>query len=161
MEEQQFKAGDELVPYVEKSIEKWFPSYDMELIKPFFYYKKKSKNGRTVFAYVRKASDFEKLLLNNIATEYLLFVDGNIWPELAEDDKVRLIRHELRHIYIDYDKEGEPKYGIADHNLIDFREDYEIENGTPYPDPFRVASNIAMEVYFKLDQAKKKNKKEE
>ena len=160
MEEQQFKAGDELVPYVEKSIEKWFSSYDMELIKPFFYFKKKMKNGRTVFAYIRKASDFEKLLLNNVATEYLLFVDGNIWPELGEDDRIRLIRHELRHILIDYDKEGEPKYLMADHNLIDFREDYEIEHGTPYQDPFRDATNVAMEVYFRIDQAKKKAKKE-
>lgn len=158
---QHYKAGDEIVPYVEKSIEKWFSSYDMELIKPFFYYKKKSKSGRTILAYIRKASEFEQLLLNNIATQYLLFVDGNVWPELGEEDRTRLIRHELRHIFIDYDKDGEPKYQMADHNLIDFREDYEIEQGKPYDDPFRVASNIAMEVYFRLDKAKKKQKKEE
>lgn len=138
---------------------KWFSELRMSWIKPLFYTKKKMKGkSRIIMAYVRKMSEFEQYLCGSDDYEYFLFIDGNIWPELSPDDKVRLVRHELRHILIDYDKNGDIRYLMADHNLIDFREDYKIEHGKEYEDPFRIASIVAEEVYAKLDGKASKTK---
>lgn len=160
-DEFEFKDASETMPLIEEIMQKYFPSYDLGLLRPYFYYKEKKIKGRTAMAYIRRSTEFEKCLLKSKDIEYILMLDGNIWPELHDEDRKRLVRHELRHIYIDFDKEGEPKYGISDHDLIDFRDDYKLEHGVDYEDPFLRASNTAMEVYFRINEEKKKAKQKQ
>ena len=45
-----------------------------------------------------------------------------MWDNIERIDKIRLLRHELRHIYVDTDSERNP-YKLVDHDVTDFAEE--------------------------------------
>jgi len=52
--------------------------------------------------------------------DYLIEVSGDLWDSLTDDVKELLILHELMHVHVSYNKKGEVKYTIRDHNVKDF-----------------------------------------
>jgi predicted metallopeptidase len=55
-----------------------------------------------------------------------MFIDSNIFFNLSEEDKVRIIRHELRHIF--YDSEATVPYKTIDHDVTDFMVEIELNH---------------------------------
>lgn len=154
MVKQEYKNTDsEVAELIQEVFDEWFPDYSTLMIRSLFYYKKRTSRGRITFAGIRKATELEQHLMNNFEVKYILIIDGNIWEELTKEEKIRLLRHEMRHIYTYSDKKGEMKYAVADHNLIDFREDYALEHGEVYQDPYALMSAKAHELYERLEEA--------
>lgn len=69
---------------------------------------RKDDEGRQVAA---RASRLSPQIRDLIGKDAMIEVFEDIWPRLSPKWKVRLIKHELRHISVVFDEEtGEPKY---------------------------------------------------
>lgn len=130
--------------------EEHFPQLENCNIKVLMDSKKKMSGGKIVFAYVKKANQVEKFLtadeIVNNGVDIFMFIDSNIFYNISEGDKVRLIRHELRHIFYDPESTESP-YKIIDHDVTDFRVEIELNQDEPMWGE-RV-SEIAAAVYAK------------
>lgn len=62
--------------------------------------------------------------------DYIIIVDKKGWDVLSEEDRVRLLRHELRHTFYDIDAEDNP-YRLIDHSVSDFYEEIELNKEDP------------------------------
>jgi hypothetical protein len=95
--------------------------------------KRKKSKGRTVFASIKKANDKEKYFtsdnLNPDGVDYLLFIDDNIFSNIGKEDKIRILRHELRHVY--YDSEKDDPWKITPHDFEDFVAEVELNKEDP------------------------------
>lgn len=54
--------------------------------------------------------------------DYIIELSGSLWDTLSQQQKYLLLYHEVLHIDISFDKDGEIKYLLKDHNVKDFRE---------------------------------------
>ena len=104
----------------------------------FIYYSKlRRSRGKEVYAFVKKPSDFESYLDSRTAGEpsnYFMFIDYYLWNNLPDEYKERLMRHEVRHFDIDFNKDGDMVFGLKDHDFADFEVDMDIES-KPGGDP--------------------------
>jgi hypothetical protein len=125
------EADEKLVEVFLKIIENHFPMYQNFNFKLIFDTKRRLNKGKIVFASIELASEkirfFSK---DNVAVEgydYILIVDHKAW-ELANDiDKERIIRHELRHVFV----EESGKLKIVGHDVEDFREEIKLNADDP------------------------------
>jgi len=53
-------------------------------------------------------------------TDIIIEVSGELWDVLTEETKYILMLHEMKHILIEYKKDGELIVGLQDHNVKDF-----------------------------------------
>jgi hypothetical protein len=95
--------------------------------------KRSKSKGRTVFASIKKANDKEKYFTSsNIypdGADYLLFIDDNIFSNIGKEDRVRILRHELRHIY--FDSEKDDPWKVVPHDFEDFVAEVELNKEDP------------------------------
>jgi len=115
--------------------------------KCVFDTKKKIKGGRFIFAYIKKVNEFTSFLAGD-EFDYVIVIDKNIWTAINKDDKVRIIRHELRHCFIDSEKDD--PYKIIDHEIEDFYAEIALNVNDPKWG-LRVAA-IAESIYDKDSQ---------
>lgn len=113
---------DVLNKVIDKSIE--FDGYKELNIKLIFDTKAKKKNGKYIFAYIKPVDDLNYYLMTDDA-KYLIFLNIDLWNELEDIDKERLLRHETRHILVDHSK-SKP-YKLRPHTWETFREEVEEE----------------------------------
>lgn len=89
--------------------------------------KKRKSKGRYVFASIKKMSDCERFLsADNFVTEgydYLMVIDNNMWQNISDEDKIRLVFHELCHIFID--NEAKNPYKTVDHDITGFKKEFD------------------------------------
>lgn len=138
-----FDCGETVKQAYEEVLETHFksdPSIREAKIRFIYYSKQKKQRGNVIFAYMHKPSDFESYLdsrsdKNGEPANYFMFIDYYVWNNIDKEYRLRLMRHELRHIDIDYDKNGDLVFGLKDHDVQDFEVDmdYELnqENGDP------------------------------
>lgn len=74
----------------------------------------KSVAGRCI-----KASNELKLFSE---FDYIVELSGSLWETLEQKQKYLLLYHQILHIEIDYDKEGNVKFLLKDHNIKDFKQ---------------------------------------
>ena len=112
-----------LVGYVRKE---WFPELVNAKMKILFDLKKRSSGGKLVLGRMQKTND----LLRHLTTEesdsdegydYIMYLDKLIYNNIEEDDKIRLIRHECRHCFMNI--EANNPYSIIGHDIEDFQEE--------------------------------------
>lgn len=93
-----------------------------------FYNKLKKKGHKVIFAFIKKASKTEKFFSKDIVGEegvdYIIFFDKLIWENIEEADRVRLMRHELRHAFVDPEKDD--PYFVIPHDIEDFVAEVEL-----------------------------------
>jgi len=125
----------------------YFPSLRNVDIKVLFDLKKRQSGGKLILGRCQKSNDLIKYLTLEEAEEgipYIIYLDKCVWDNIERIDKIRLLRHELRHIFIDIDSEKNP-YKILPHDIEDFAEEVELNK-----DDVRWASrvaNLASEIY--------------
>lgn len=112
-----------------------FPELRNAKIKVLFDLKKRSAGGRIVLGRIMKTNDLLRLLTIDRVDpiegyDYIITLDKTCWEVIENDDKVRIIRHELRHAYFDIDSEENP-YKIVDHSILDFYEELEANKEDP------------------------------
>ena len=123
-----------------------FPILLNARIKALFNTKAKKSKGTLVFGQMVKATPILNYLTgDDQGYNYVMFLDGNVFPAIDTEDQKRIIRHELNHINIDLD--AKDPYKIVNHEVEDFHK--EIEYNKEDPRWLERVSEIASQIYSK------------
>jgi len=113
--------------------EQYFSELVNANILPIFDTKKRVSKGKVVLASIKKVTDLQRFLTINESGsldgfDYLIVIDKKAW-DIAEDvDRVRLLRHELRHTIVD---DSDKPYKLQDHDVNDFYSEIELNVDDP------------------------------
>jgi hypothetical protein len=104
-------------------------------IAALFDLKKRMSGGQIVLGHIMKTNDLIRHLTKEEAGategyDYIITLDKKGWEALGDKDKVRLLRHELRHTFYDIDTEENP-YKLIDHTVNDFYEEIDLNKDDP------------------------------
>jgi hypothetical protein len=132
-------------------------------IKVLFDLKKRKSGGRIVLGRIMKTNDLIRHLTKNEVEamegyDYIITLDKICWDNITDDDRIRILRHELRHTFFDTESEDDP-YKLLSHSISDFYEEVELNRDDPrWRD--RIGS-LAEGIYEqqKEERAEKKKKK--
>lgn len=114
--------------------EDFFPELGGAEILCIFDTKKKKSKGKIVLASISTTNDLQKFLtLEDTGTEegydYFLKIDKNAWESATPQDKIRLIRHELRHTLVD--NESAKPWKLRGHSIEDFYTEIRLNEDNP------------------------------
>jgi hypothetical protein len=112
-----------------------FPELRNAKIKVLFDLKKRTSGGRIVLGRIMKTNDLLRHLTIDKADamegfDYIVTLDKVCWEAIEDGDRVKILRHELRHTHFDIDAEDNP-YKIVDHSISDFYEELESNQDDP------------------------------
>jgi predicted metallopeptidase len=112
-------------------IEEHFPQLQYLKFKLIYDLKQRVSKGRLVLASIETASPKIKYLSKDkIAIDgydLLMIVDMKAWEVASRDQRVKLVRHELRHVQID--EKGAVK--IVGHEIEDFHIEVKLNSDSP------------------------------
>ncbi len=124
-------SDDNLTEVFLNVLEEHFPQLQFLNFKLIYDTKRRVSKGRLVLASIETASPKIKYLSkDNIAVDgydLLLIVDQKAWEVASVDQRVRLIRHELRHVEID--ETGTVK--VVGHEIEDFYIEVKLNQDDP------------------------------
>jgi hypothetical protein len=95
--------------------------------------KKRMSGGAIVLGRIQKANDLIKVLTEETVDEgydYIMYLDKKMWNQCDDADKERVIRHELRHCFVDLDARGTP-FKLIGHTIEDFYEEVDLNQDDP------------------------------
>lgn len=150
-------ASENLVEIYLQVAEERFPNTCANLnMKLVFDTKRRVRQGKLILASVEIANEKIKYFTKNDVdvngVDYVLIVDRKAW-ELANDkDKVRLISHELRHVYVDEDDRRK----LVPHDIEDFVA--EVKLNTDDPEWGTKLVTLVTDIYEQEKELKKLNK---
>lgn len=150
--------------------DEYFPELEGALFKLVFRTKRKGSDDFLTIAEICSTGELVRFFTAEEAKsedgyDYIILIDKNIYEVLEEEDKKRIIRHELRHCNVDIEKDDRSRWKIRRHTIEDFYEDVAIESQTD-GDPrwkeriVQIGASIYDEIAEK-EKAEKKNKKRE
>ncbi|MBF0321226.1 MAG: hypothetical protein HQL01_15640 [Nitrospirae bacterium] len=101
-----------------------FPELVLVNIMVIYDIKARKSKGKFVIGRIQKINDIMRLLtkdntLNEEGYDVILYLDKAVFTHIGKKDRVRIIRHLLRHIYIDTDSVTDP-YKIQEPEIKDF-----------------------------------------
>ncbi len=104
-------------------------------IKVLFDLKKRKSGGRIVLGKIMKTNDLIRLLTKDEVEviegyDYIITLDKKCWDHIVDEDRVRILRHELRHACYDVESENDP-YKLVTHSITDFYEEVEANRNDP------------------------------
>jgi hypothetical protein len=137
-----------------------FPELRNAKIILLFDLKKRTSGGRVVLGRIMKTNDLLRHLTRDDAiaidgVDYIVTLDKQGWDAIGREDKVRVLRHELRHTYYDIESEDSP-YKLVDHSITDFYEEVDLNKDDPRWRE-RVATVVA-DIYEQQKEDRKKDK---
>lgn len=102
-----------------------FPELQGAEIKVLFDTKKRTSGGKLVLGRMKKTNEVERHLSKDQTGseegyDYIMYLDQVAWEIAEDEDRVRLVRHEMRHCDVDLDTNGNP-YKIKGHDIEDFQ----------------------------------------
>jgi hypothetical protein len=132
-------------------------------IKLLFDLKKRKSGGRIILGRILKTNDLIRLLTKDEVEvvegyDYIITLDKKCWDNIPDEDRMRILRHELRHAYFDIESENDP-YKLVSHSISDFYE--EVEANQKDPRWRERVGTLAEDIYEqeKEAQAEKRKKK--
>jgi len=157
------EVTEEATKLLDEVLTKHFAELRNAKIIMLFDVKKRTSGGRVVLGRIMKTNDLLRHLTKNEAEaiegyDYIVTLDKQAWDAIGHEDRVRLLRHELRHTYYDIESEANP-YRLLDHSITDFYEEVELNKDDPRWRE-RVATVVA-DIYEqqKEDRKQERNKK--
>jgi hypothetical protein len=112
----------------------YFPELKNAKIKVLFDLKKRKSGGQVVIGRIVKANDLIRHLTKNGNAEegydFIITLDKKCWDHITDEDRVKILRHEMRHTSYDLESEDNP-YKLVDHSILDFYEEVEMNQGDP------------------------------
>ena len=101
-----------------------FPELQGAEILCVFDTKKKMTKGKLELASIRACNELQKFLSSDETGseegfDYIIRIDKKAWHCASDQNKVRLMRHELRHTNIDTDNTNKP-WKLRGHSIEDF-----------------------------------------
>jgi hypothetical protein len=153
------EVTDDAIRLLDEVQTKYFPELRNAKIIMLFDLKKRTSGGRVVLGRIMKTNDLLRHLTKNEAEavegyDYIVALDKQGWDAIGTDDKVRILRHELRHTYYDIESENSP-YKLIDHSITDFYEEVELNKDDP-----RWRERVATVVADIYEQEKEERKQE-
>lgn len=129
----------------------YFPELRNVKIKYLFDLKKRLSGGALTLARCQKANDLIRHFTIDEAGgdegyDYIIYLDKVVWNNIERVDRIRLLRHEMRHIWIDDEAKNPIK--LCDHDVNDFAEEIELNR-----DDTRWAervSDLGIQIYEQL-----------
>ena len=158
MEHRYVEASEEAIQKTEETKKQYFPQLENAIIKILFDTKMRKKGDKIILGSIMVATPLIRRLTDTLAEEgcdYIMFLDQVVFENIPDDDKIRLIRHELRHCKVIVKESGEIIYGVIPHDIEDFVIEIELNK-----DKVNWANNagaLAKEIY---DQMKERSKEE-
>jgi len=120
-----FEDGDEdMVDLLREVTAEYFPEFRNVRVKCLFDMKKRMSGGKVVLGRIQKCNDLLKHLTAEEAQteegfDCILYVDNKAWTNIGREDRIRILRHELRHL--DFNAKGD--LVVVPHDLEDFVEE--------------------------------------
>lgn len=113
----------------------YFPELKNAKIKVLFDLKKRKSGGRIVLGRIMKTNDLIRQLTKDEVEviegyDYIITLDKTCWDHVPDEDRLRILRHELRHALFDIDSENDP-YKLLSHSISDFYEEVEMNQDDP------------------------------
>lgn len=110
--------------------------------------------GEMVIASIKTTNDVEKYLTeqNNGDYDYFIFINGLVWDLAGENDRKRILSHELCHAFID----DKGNYKVIHHDIEDFFA--EVERNKDDPMWKQALSAVAVAKYEQMKEEEKGNK---
>ena len=131
-----FEEVTEQVNTLAKEIqEKYFRDLANVKITYLFDTKKRSSGDRLVLGKCQKTNDMVKHFTIDEAQDeegyqYVITLDKIAYDNISDVDRVRLIRHELRHILV-IETEKKTHYRVNPHDIEDFVDEVELNKDDP------------------------------
>ena len=148
-------CDESLVEVFLNTLEERFPHLAYLKFKLLFDTKKRVRRGNMVLASISLTSDMIKFFSkDDIAVDgydYVLIVDKKAWDLANEDDRKRIISHELRHVFID----EKDSCKLVGHEIEDFYEELKLNQDDP--EWARNLAQLVKDVYEQEKEAKKGN----
>jgi len=149
------EADENLVEVFLEILEDRFPGLAYLKYKLVFDTKKKVSKGRMVLADIALASERIKFFTkDDVAVDgydYILTANKKAWDLASEEDKRRIISHEMRHVFVD--EKSAPK--LVGHEIEDFYQ--EIKLNQDDPEWSRKLGRLVLDVYEQEKEIKKKS----
>ncbi len=138
----------------------YFPDLVNVKMKYLFDIKKRTSGGKIVLGRCQKTDDLVKHFTINEANDeegyqYIISLDKISYTNIEDIDRIRLLRHELRHILF-FETEKKTVYKINPHNVEDFIEEIEL-NADDARWAMRIASLTAT-IYEQMEDDEKDNR---
>jgi hypothetical protein len=154
------EVTDDVVNLLNEVQTKHFPELKNAKIIVLFDLKKRTSGGRVVLGRIMKTNDLLRHLTKDDAiaidgVDYIVSLDKQGWDAIGADDRVRVLRHELRHTFYDIESEDNP-YRLVDHSITDFYEEVDLNKDDPRWRE-RVATVVA-DIYEQQKEDKKKDR---
>lgn len=135
-------------------------------IRLLYRSKKKKSGDAIVFASICTVKKLMKYFAeespeNPAGLDYVIVIDKNLWSVIDDEDKKRVLRHELLHA-IFVEKEETSYYALRDHTVKTFYEEIELESGNDEGKDPRWMERLALVAYSeydRLEEIEKENKK--
>lgn len=113
----------------------YFPSLWEARVLLLFDTKKNTRGGKVVLAKIQKTNDLVRLLTQDESEpfngyDFIITVDKKCWESTGEEDHIRILRHELRHVFYDIESDSDP-FKIIGHDFEDFQEEVRINAEDP------------------------------
>jgi len=155
------EVNDEVMSVLKEVRKEYFPELKNAKIKVLFDIKKRKSGGMLVLARIMKTNDLLRHLTKDEAEamegyDYIIALDKTCWENIIRDDKIRIMRHELRHAYFDIESEDNP-YKLQNHSISDFYEEVEYNKDDPRWRE-RLAS-VVEDIYEQKKEARQDSKK--
>jgi len=111
-----------------------FPELRNANIKILYDLKKRQSNGKITLARIQKTNDLLRYLTidesaENEGHDYIIFIDKKIFDNITREEKIKILRHELRHTLVDID--SNTPYKLIPHDIEDFHEEIELNKNEP------------------------------
>lgn len=129
------EANDHVMELLKEVRSKDFPELVNAKIKALFDLKKRKSGGMVVLARIIKTNDLMRHLTRDGADrhdgyDYIITLDKKCWDNITDLDRVKILRHELRHAFFDIEAEDNP-YKLLNHSVSDFYEEVELNKNDP------------------------------
>jgi hypothetical protein len=128
-------ADDQVMSLLNRIVARSFTELTNAKIKVIFDLKKRKSGGHMVLGRIMKTNDLLRHLTRDEVEilegyDYIISLDKMCWESIDEADRIRIIRHELRHTYVDLESEASP-YRLQNHSILDFYEEVELNKDDP------------------------------
>ena len=141
-------SPQEVADFAEQVRARYFPELARARIAVLFDLRRRKSRGNWILASIHKPNEltkhFTKSNLNPSGLDYVIVLDKAVWAEIQEQDRIRIVRHELRHTFYDLEAKGDP-YKLVGHDVEDFWTEIDLNKDDPR---WRIrVSEIAESVY--------------
>lgn len=158
------EVNDHVLDLLKEVRSKDFPELVNAKVKVLFDLKKRKSGGMVILARIMKTNDLIRHLTRDGADyhngyDYIVTLDKKCWENITDLDRIKILRHELRHTFFDIESDDNP-YKLLNHSVSDFYEEVELNKNDPRWRE-RVAT-LTEDIYEQEKEAsveKKRNKK--